>query len=72
MNLSNEREELKMAGRIETKTTLFLDEKDYKTFIDFSFLLSDLASNLDNEYLDMLLESFTDFTDNVDVETEED
>ena len=61
-----------MAGRIETKTTLFLDEKDYKTFVDFSFLLSDLASNLDNEHLDELLENFTHFADNVDVEMEED
>ena len=61
-----------MAGRIETKTTLFLDKKDYKTFTDFSFLLSDLASNLDNEYLDRLLENFTDFTYEVDVEKEED
>ena len=60
-----------MAGRIETKTTLFLDEKDYKIFEDFSFLLSDLASNLDNEYLDELLESFTDFIDKVDVEEED-
>ena len=61
-----------MAGRIETKTTLFLDEKDYKTFMDFSFLLNDLASNLDNEYLDRLKESFTDFNYEVDVEMEED
>ena len=60
-----------MAGRIETKTTLFLDEKDYKIFKDFSFLLNDLASNLDNEYLDELLESFTDFIDKVDVEEED-
>lgn len=60
-----------MAGRIETKTILFLDEKSYKTFMHFAFLINDLASNLDNEYLDELLESFTDFTNKVDVEIEE-
>ena len=60
-----------MAGRIETKTTLFLDEKDYKIFEDFSFLLNDLARNLDNEYLDRLLKSFLDFIDEVDLEEDE-
>ena len=60
-----------MARRIETKTTLFLDGKAYEIFARFSFLISDLASNLDNEYLDRLLESFTDFMYEVDVEMEE-
>lgn len=60
-----------MAGRIETKTTLFLDEKSYEIFARFSFLISDLARSLDNEYLDRLQESFTDFMYEINVEMEE-
>ena len=60
-----------MARRIETKTTLFLNEKDYNTFINFSFLLNDLANDLNDEYIDILEANFLEFLNEVDVEMEE-
>lgn len=55
-----------------TQKTLFLDEKDYNTFLDFSFLINDLASNLDEEEIDEFYEAFEQFIDKVNVEMEED
>ena len=62
----------KMAGRIKTQKTLFLDEKDYNIFQDFIFLISDLASNLDEEEVDELYEATNIFIEKVDIEMEED
>lgn len=59
-----------MAGRIVTQKTLFLDEKDYNTFVDFSFLITDLASNLDDEDIDELQEAIEHFVERVNVEME--
>lgn len=61
-----------MAGRMITQKTLFLNEKDYKTFLDFTFLISDLASNLDDKELDELQASIEQFVEKVDIEMEED
>lgn len=72
MNISNERKGIKMASRMITQKTLFLNEKDYKTFLDFIFLISDLASNLDDKELDELQASIEQFVEKVDVEMEED
>ena len=60
-----------MASRIITQKTLFLDEEKYNTFIDFMFLIGDLASNLDDADIDELQEAFDDFTDKVTVKKEE-
>jgi hypothetical protein len=61
-----------MANRMTTQKTLFLNEKDYKTFLDFSFLICDLANNLDNKELDKLHASIEQFVGEIDVEIEED
>ena len=61
-----------MAGRMITQKTLFLDEKDYETFMDFTILISDLASNLDEEELDELQEVLEQFANSVNVKMEED
>ena len=61
-----------MAGRMETQKTLFLDKKDYNTFMDFTFLIVDLVSNLDEEELDELQEAFEQFVNRVNVQMEED
>lgn len=61
-----------MAGRMVTEKTLFLDEKDYQTFIDFTFLISDLASNLDDADIDDLQEAIEQFVEKVGVLVEED
>lgn len=45
-----------MAGRMVTQKTLFLNEKDCNTFEDFTILICDLASNLDDEDIDELQE----------------
>ena len=60
-----------MAGRIETQKTLFLDDKDYHTFLDFVFLINDLASNLGDAEIDKLQEAVEQFVEEVDVEMEE-
>ena len=60
-----------MAGRMVTQKTLFLDEKDYKIFLDFAFLIADLLSNLDDEDIDELQEAIDQFTDKVKVVKEE-
>lgn len=61
-----------MAGRMETQKTLFLDKKDYNTFMDFTFLIVDLVSNLDEEELDELQEALEQFVNRVNVQIEED
>lgn len=61
-----------MAGRMETQKTLFLDEKDYNTFMDFTFLIVDLVSNLDEEELDELQEALEQFVNRINVQMEED
>ena len=61
-----------MAGRMITQKTLFLDEKDYKTFMDFTIIIADWASNLDDEDLDELQEALEQFIERVDVKMEED
>ena len=61
-----------MANRIITQKTLFLDKEKYNTFIDFMFLIGDLASNLDDADIDELQEAFDYFTSNVTVKEEED
>ena len=61
-----------MASRITTQTTLFLNEKDYKTFLDFIFLMNELANNLDDADIDELQEAIEQFVAKVDVEMEED
>ena len=61
-----------MAGRMETQKTLFLDKKDYNTFMDFTFLIVDLVSNLDEEELDELQEALEHFVNRVNVQMEED
>ena len=60
-----------MASRITTQKTLFLNEKDYKTFLDFIFLMNDLANNLDDADIDELQEAVELFVAKVDVEMEE-
>ena len=61
-----------MASRITTQKTLFLNEKDYKTFLDFIFLMNDLANSLDDADIDELQEAVELFVAKVDVEMEED
>ena len=61
-----------MAGRMITQKTLFLDEKDYKIFMDFTIIIADWASNLDDEDLDELQEALEQFIEKVDVKMEED
>ena len=61
----------KMASRITTQKTLFLNEKDYKTFLDFIFLMNELANNLDDADIDELQEAIEQFVAKVDVEMEE-
>ena len=61
-----------MAGRIITQKTLFLDEKDYNTFVDFTFLINDLTSNLDDEDIYEFQEAFDHFTSKVIIKEEED
>lgn len=61
-----------MAGRIITQKTLFLDKENYNTFLDFSFLINDLASNLDEEEIDELQEAIEQFVAKVSVRMEED
>ena len=61
-----------MAGRMITQKTLFLDEKDYNTFMDFTFLIVDLVSNLDEEELDELQEALEQFVNRINVQMEED
>ena len=60
-----------MAGRMVTQKTLFLNEKDYNTFEDFTILICDLASYYDDKELDELQASIEQFVDSVDVEMEE-
>jgi hypothetical protein len=60
-----------MAGRMVTQKTLFLDEKDYRTFLDFTFLINDLASNLAEVEIDDLQEAIEQFVEKVNVEMEE-
>ena len=67
-----EERRIKMAGRMETQKTLFLDKKDYNTFMDFTFLIVDLVSNLDEEELDELQEALEQFVNRVNVQMEED
>lgn len=57
-----------MAGRMITQKTLFLDEMDYHTFLDFIFLMTDLASNLNEEEIYELQEAIERFTERVNVE----
>ena len=61
-----------MAGRMVTQKTLFLDEKDFKTFQDFIFLISNLVSNLDEKEIDEFYEAFEQFVEKVEVVKEED
>ena len=60
-----------MAGRMVTQKTLFLDSKDFHTFLDFTFLIDDLARNLDDAELDELQEAIEQFVKNVNVIMEE-
>ena len=59
-----------MAGRMVTQKTLFLDEIDYTVFEDFTFLINDLASNLDEEAINELQEALDTFTSYVEVKSE--
>ena len=54
-----------MAGRIVKEKTLFLDEREYNIFKDFDIVLGDLCGNLHDEDLEILLEAFEEFTNNV-------
>ena len=60
-----------MANRMITQKTLFLDGESYSTFVDFTFLINDLASNLDDADLDELQEAFDYFTNKVIIKEEE-
>ena len=60
-----------MAGRIETQKTLFLDNIDYHTFLDFIFLINDLASNLYDADIDELQEAVDQFVKKIDIVTKE-
>ena len=60
-----------MAGRMITQKILFLDGEKYNIFIDFMFLINDLASNLDDTDIDELQEAFDYFTSKVTVKEEE-
>lgn len=60
-----------MAGRIVTQKTLFLDKKDYHTFLDFTFLINDLASNLGDAEIGELQEAVEQFVEKVGVVMEE-
>ena len=55
-----------------TQKTLFLDEKDYNTFVDFTFLINDLTSNLEDEDIYEFQEAFDHFTSKVKIKEEED
>ena len=57
-----------MAGRMITQKTLFLDEMDYHTFLDFIFLMTDLESNLNEEEIYELQEAIERFAERVNVE----
>ena len=61
-----------MAGRMVTQKILFLDEKDYSIFQNFIFLINDLASNLDEEEVDILQEAIDYFITKVNIKKEED
>ena len=61
-----------MAGRMVTQKTLFLDEKDYNIFEDFTLLMCDLASNLDDEDIDELQEAIERFSAKIYFEQEDD
>ena len=61
-----------MAGRMITQKTLFLDEEDYNIFLDFSFLMTDLANNLDDKDIFELQEAIDQFVERVKVKKEED
>lgn len=54
-----------MAGRIVKEKTLFLDEREYNIFKDFDIVLGDLCGNLHDEDLEILLEAFEEFKNNV-------
>lgn len=60
-----------MAGRMETQKTLFLDKKDYHTFLDFTFLIDNLASNLLDMEIDELQAAVEQFVEKVNVVMEE-
>lgn len=57
----------RMAGRMVTQKTLFLDEEDYNTFQDFIILINDLASNLDEEEVDELYAAIYVFIGKVEI-----
>lgn len=52
--------------------TLFLNEKDYKTFLDFMHLINDLARNFDEVEIDELQEAVDNLVKNMAVKKEED
>lgn len=54
-----------MAGRIVKEKTLFLDEHEHRIFENFDIVLSDLCGNLHDEDLEILLEAFEEFKNNV-------
>ena len=60
-----------MAGRMVTQKTLFLDKTDYHTFLDFTFLINDLASNLGDAEIGELQEAVEQFVEKVGVVLEE-
>lgn len=70
MVLKKKEEVITMAGRMITQKTLFLDEEDYNIFLDFVFLMTDLASNLDDENIDELQEAIEQFVERINVEME--
>ena len=59
-----------MAGRIVKMKELFLDECEYNAFKNFDIILSDLCSNLHDEDLEVLLDAFNNFKDNVLIKRE--
>lgn len=60
-----------MAGRMTIQKTLFLNKKDYETFLDFKILICDLEGLYDSD-IDDLLGAVGQFIENVDVKLEED
>ena len=60
-----------MAGRMVTQKTLFLDEEDYNTFLNFIFLINNL-NNFDEEEINELQEAINVFIEKVNIEKEED
>lgn len=58
-----------MAGRL--LKTLFLDKKDYKTFINFMHLINDLSRMFDEVELDELQDAIDCFIERVAVKKEE-